>query len=78
MFFSYNTNLNSGIIRDIMTYNKKNESTIFFIIIMMAMSRMTFSKVDLLYPASFTVVRYSSISVNLTTYMKNIGYPSID
>lgn len=36
------------------------------------------SRVNLLFPISFGVVRYLSLSGNLTSYMQNIGYPSID
>ena len=31
-----------------------------------------------LYPIAFAVVRHSSINVNLSSYIKNIGYPKVD
>ena len=63
-----------------MFYNTKNDSFISknLAIILVFLIKIVLSKVDIIYPISFAVVRHSSISVNLTTYMNNIGFPSTD
>lgn len=62
-----------------MTYNKRSSrNKLLNTIIISLLVLLIESKVNLLYPIAFTVVRYSSISGNLSQYMQNIGYPSID
>lgn len=63
-----------------MIYNTKNALFIQknLTIILLILLKLVISKVDIIYPISFAVVRHSSISVNLTMYMNNIGFPSTD
>lgn len=63
-----------------MTYNKKEgvKELVFVIFTSILLFHTCKAKSNILYPAAFTVVRYSLISNNFTTYMKNIGYPNID
>jgi hypothetical protein len=62
-----------------MAYNKKLRWNGPFVLIMLAFwVQLSSPKVRLLHPVSFGVVRSSSISVNLTRYMENIGYPATD
>jgi hypothetical protein len=62
-----------------MAYNKKLRLNAFIHFIFISIFiKIVELKVNLLYPVSFGVVRYSSVSVSLTQYMQNIGYPNID
>jgi hypothetical protein len=63
-----------------MAYNKKvGPKELFFVIFTsVLLFQACKAKANILYPAAFTVVRYSLVSNNFTTYMKNIGYPNID
>ena len=62
-----------------MAYNKMLETSGFAILLIIGLvKQVAESRVNLLFPISFGVVRYSSLSGNLTSYMQNIGYPSID
>lgn len=63
-----------------MTYNnnKVTQHALLRLITIILLLTQISSKANILYPVAFTVVRYSSISGNLSQYMQNIGYPNID